>query len=64
MSIKSFIASQENGIRIAILGWGKINIKPLRNTLRGFYQTNQYIMKDLAINLVAELEVKYVSMPI
>ena len=60
MYIKSFIASQANGIRIAISGWEKIKIEPLREILRGFYQTNQYVMKDITINLVAKIEVKYV----
>lgn len=60
MSTRFCIASLANGIRIAISGWGKINTEPLRKILRGFYQPNQYIMKDLTINLVAELEVKYV----
>ena len=41
-------------------GGKKLTLSLLGNILRGFYQTNQYIMKDLTINLVAELEVKYV----
>jgi len=36
MNIKYCIASLENGIRIAILGWGaENNIEPLRQILRG-----------------------------
>lgn len=35
MNIKSCIASQANGIRIAISGWGKINIEPLREHPKG-----------------------------
>ena len=44
MNIKSCIASQENGIRTAISGWGKINIEPLREILRGYLNINSLLL--------------------
>jgi len=37
MNIKSFIASQENGIHIAILGWDNKKIIPLENIQEVLY---------------------------
>ena len=42
MSIKYCIASLANGIRIAISGWGKINIEPLREHPKGLI--NRYFI--------------------
>jgi hypothetical protein len=44
MNIKYCIASQANGIHIAILGWGEINIEPLREILRGYLNINSLLL--------------------
>ena len=47
MSIKSCIASQANGIRIAISEWGKINIEPLREYPKGLIKYHNYNPKTV-----------------